>query len=446
MKKAHFIGIGGIGTSALAQYLAVSGYEVSGCDLCASAITDMLTQKGIKVNFPHNRKHCKDIDLVVYSKAVTDCDELDYCRSEGIKTVSREQLLGNIFNGYENSVAVSGMHGKTTTCGLILSAIQSCGISPTAFVGGLISGQGNFVRGDSNYCIAEACEYKGGFWTLNPKVGVILNVDLEHLDFYAQMQDIEKAYNRFAKNVSANGAVAYNGDSVPRYVLDGVSCKKVSFGFDKNNDYCAVNVKRINANYSFDFLANGAKAGRVSLSIVGRHNVYNALAALAVCDTLGLPLHKAISGVSAFIGTKRRFMLIPNSFTNIVEDYAHHPNEIKELIATAKQCGYGKLIVAFQPHTYTRTQKLFLDFVTAFLGADKLLLLPIYPAREKAIAGVTSYNLAKTINQAGITPAAYCSNFASAAKEIKLSAGKDDLVLIVGAGDINKLSDMLAKN
>lgn len=433
--------------SSLAQYLHYTDYEVSGCDLSKSSVTDLLEQKGIKVYGCHNLSHLDDVDLVVYTSAVSpDNCEINYCKQQGIKTISREMLLGNIFNGYENSVAIAGAHGKTTACGLLIWAFQHCGVYPTAFVGGLVNEVGNFILGQDDCCIAEACEYKGGFLTLKQKIGVILNIDLEHLDYYSQLKDIEKAFNGFALNTNQSGVVIVNGDSVPYYVLNGVKAKKLTFGFNKNNYYHAANVKQQNAKYSFDFVRDGRKVGRCSLSIVGRHNIYNALAALSVCDYLGLPLAKAIAGVSKFSGTKRRFMLVENSFTEIVEDYAHHPNEIKELVATAKQCGYEKIIVVFQPHTYSRTQKLFLDFVTCFLGVDQLILLPIYPAREPPISGISSQLLADTINQAGILPTSYCNSFSSAEKLIRKTAGKDDLVLIVGAGDINKLSEMLSKS
>ncbi|HPG92898.1 MAG TPA: Mur ligase family protein, partial [Clostridia bacterium] len=301
---------------------------------------------------------------------------------------------------------------------------------------------GNYIGGDEP-CVVEACEYKASFLTLRPTIGVILNVETDHLDYYKDLLGVERAFSKFASKVQGDGFLVYNGDQVPEHILKNVKAKRVSYGFEKNNNYQAVNLKHKKGVYAFDVIRNGIYFYSVELRIRGRHNIYNALATVVVCDLLNLDAAKSAEGINLFEGVERRWTAVDNDFTNVVLDYAHHPNEIRALIETARQQGYEKIIMAFQPHTYSRTQTLFRDFVTCFKGVDELILLPIYAAREMSITGITSERLARVINEVGITEAITAKDFLDCAKIIKEHSGKDDLTLVVGAGDINKLTKFL---
>lgn len=440
----HFIGIGGIGMSALAQYALKGGHFVSGSDLVSSPLIEELTALGAKIAIGHDANNVKGADMCVYSRAVKENNpEYQECVKSNIKLLPREKMLSTVFNAASDAIAVAGTHGKTTTCGLILSGLEKAGRSPTAFIGGVIEGRGNFISGSEDIVIAEACEYMGGFLTLIPKISVILNVDLDHVDYYKQQIDLERAFTKFAANTRSNGALIVNGDAVPKYITRYAKCKVVTYGFNQSNHFYADNIRQIGGQYSFDCFLLGEYYASLTLNIKGRHNIYNALAALLCANVMSSDRAKSVEGIAGFNGAKRRWSLLDYPFTNVVEDYAHHPNEIRALIETAKLQGYERITAFFQPHTYTRTERFWNDFVACFTGIDKLVLLPIYAAREAPIEGITSQALAKTISDAGLCDAEYCADFLSAAKIIERDCGKDDLVLIIGAGDINKLGDVL---
>lgn len=444
VKKVYFIGIGGISMSALATYLCSRGFIVSGSDAEQSPLTDNLQQKGITVYIGHRTQQICGSQLVVYTSAIAEDNcELRFAKENNIPLVKREELLGYIFSQYDQKIAVSGTHGKTTTCGLVYSALKALLLSPTAFIGGAIDKQGSFLDGKADYCIAEACEYKGGFLHLFPDVLAILNIDLDHVDFYSELIDMQQSFNAFAKNTERNGLVLYNGDEIPYYVLNGATARRVTFGYQKNNDYYVVNLKQQNARYKCDVYHHGFHLCKLDLQLYGSHNVLNALAAIAVVNELGLDVAAAINGINNFCGANRRFMFVDSPLCTVVEDYAHHPKEITALLGAVKQQQYGKVIAVFQPHTYTRTKRFWNDFVSCFYGVDKLLLLPVYAAREKPIKNVTSKKLSDAINAVSVTNCNYAKDFDDAYGQLRQIANKDDLILIIGAGDIYKLSEML---
>lgn len=440
--KVHFVGIGGIGMSALAQHMAHEGHAVRGSDLAESSVTQMLAEKGITVFLGHDAAHVGDADLCVRTGAVHDDNaEIVYCRQNNIKILSREELLGIIFNAHQKKIAVAGSHGKTTTCGMLAAALSKSGENPTAFIGGLTK-RGNYIAGGET-CIVEACEYKASFLTLKPDIGVLLNVDTDHMDYYKDLLGVERAFNSFAKKVGKEGYVVYNGDQIPYFILKGVRANRISYGFDKENDFRACNLKHTKGLYSFEVYKYGEFYASAELRIRGKHNIYNALATIVVCDLSQTDTKLCLQAINEFEGVERRWTQIECGFTNVVEDYAHHPNEIKALIETALQQGYEKVIVAFQPHTYSRTHALFNEFVTCFDGAGQLFLLPVYAAREDPIEGVTSVRLAEVIDDLGKIRASAVESFEKCAEFIRREATVEDLVLVVGAGNINKLSDIL---
>jgi UDP-N-acetylmuramate--alanine ligase len=442
-KSIHFVGIGGIGMSALAQHFAMRGHTVRGSDLVDNSVTHMLREKGIEVFIGHSAHNVKDATLCVRSSAVKDDNpEISECVQRSIEVINREELLGIVFNSHKVKIAVSGSHGKTTTCGMLASAMIKGGHNPTVFIGGLTK-KGNYIPG-GDICIAEACEYKASFLTLTPDIAVILNVDMDHVDYYKDLLEVEKSFSKFAACVDEKGFVVYNGDQLPEYILKGVAATAISYGFDKRNHYRAVNLRHSKGLYSFDVYKLGIYYTSATLRVRGMHNIYNALATLVVCDILNTDTKLTIEAINEFEGVERRWTQIENDFTNIVEDYAHHPSEIRALIKTALQQGYNKVFAVFQPHTYTRTQAMFSDFVTCFEGVDELFLLPVYAAREEPISGVSSKELARVIDDIGKIQVRHLESFEECAAKIKQCATKDDLVLIVGAGDINTLSSILS--
>lgn len=430
--------------SALAQCALKGGHCVSGSDLIYSPLIAELVSMGASVNIGHDAKNVKDAEMCVYTRAVKE-DNAEYaeCLKRGIKLIPREKMLSGIFNAASGAIAVAGSHGKTTTCGLVLSALEKSGRLPTAFIGGVIEGRGNFIAGNDDIVIAEACEYMGGFLSLIPKISVILNVDLDHVDYYKQQIDLERAFTRFAANTRPNGTLIVNGDVVPKHITRFAKARVVTYGFSQNNHFYAENIKQSGGQYSFDCFLLGEYYASLKLGVKGKHNIYNALAALLCANVMAADRTKSVEGICDFKGAKRRWTILDYARTNVVEDYAHHPSEIRALIETAKLQGYERITAFFQPHTYTRTERFWNDFVSCFIGIDKLVLLPIYAAREVPIEGVNSQILAKTISDTGLCDAEFCPDFSRAAQIIEENCGQEDLVLIIGAGDITKLGDIL---
>ncbi|MCM1042616.1 MAG: UDP-N-acetylmuramate--L-alanine ligase [Corallococcus sp.] len=440
-QSVHFIGIGGIGMSSLALHLSAHGVRVTGSDRCRSEITDKLSDSGVKVFIGHNADNiADDCAFVVYTEAVDkDNPELQKAQIRQIPVVSREKLLGEVFDGFDKRVAVCGVHGKTTVSAMIDYLLQKTDISHAAFVGGIsVETQSNYTKG-SGIAVAEACEFKRSFLCLHPDVIVALNVELDHPDCYGSYEEIVSAFGEFFGNLSAEGVIVANGDCVPHGILKGK--RSLLFGCGVNYDYGAENLSCTDGKYSFDLYKNGKFVLRVHVPMCGKHNIYNSLAALAAVDVCGVDLTKAARALEDFAGVKRRWMSIDCGLCNVVEDYAHHPTEIASVVSTAKDVAKGKIYAFFQPHTYTRTKALWQEFCQCFSGCDFVGLLPIYAAREQSIDGVTSEELAKSIEN--VRHVAYFADEMQAADFIANTVRPIDTVLVIGAGDIFKLSALL---
>lgn len=438
-KHIHFVGIGGIGMSSLAQHFLHLKYTVSGSDITKTDLTDMLCDLGAKVFYKHSKDNIADTcDLVVYTSAVPrDNSELVEAQKRNIKCVLREQLLGLIFNSYQTKVAVCGVHGKTTVTSMIDYVLRKADVSHTSFVGGLLCDtKTNYTHGE-NIVVAEACEYKKSFLNLYPDILVALNVEHDHPDYYKTEQDVKDAFSEFFANVT-NGVVVVCGDSVDKDLYK--NSNYITYGLQEDNIYTAKNIVRYNSYYEFDLYRLDQKLSTVKLHNEGKHNIYNALATLVVVSLLNLDFATSIPLIADFCGIERRFMHLPCSFCNLVEDYAHHPTEIQATIDTAKCYNYQRIFVAFQPHTYTRTATFWKQFTECFTSATEVLLLPIYSAREAEITDITSANLCRDINKIGITPAYYFDTPHDCYHYIKEKVTSSDLVLVLGAGDIYKLS------
>jgi UDP-N-acetylmuramate--alanine ligase len=444
-KKIHFIGIGGISMSGLADILVKNGFSVSGSDMKSSPIIEKLTAEGVEFHLGHSESNVKNADLIVYTAAISpDNPELQMGRELNIPLMDRAEFLGHLMRGHKYNIAVSGTHGKTTTTSMISHIIMEAALDPTILVGGeldLING--NVRTGNSEYFITEACEYKASFLKFYPYIGIILNVDADHLDYFKDIDHIKDTFQQFVDIIPEEGyAVGYADDSRVKEILMNATCNSCSYGLQEGD----IRAEGIDFNdkgcASFDVVREGIKLFRISLSVPGKHNILNALASIATALILNIPEEAIVRGLAGFKGTHKRFEVkgSKNGIT-VVDDYAHHPTEIKATLSTAKSYPHQRIVCVFQPHTYTRTLSLFDDFVNSFFDADELILADIYAAREKDTGVISSQMLGDKIREKGFN----CKNFHSfeeICEYLKNSLRSGDLLLTVGAGDIVKVGEM----
>ena len=445
----HFIGIGGISMSGLAEILLSEGFKVSGSDIRETSLTEHLRELGARVSIGQVAANIEDPDVVVYTAAIRpDNEELREAERRGIPMLTRAELLGELMNNYGEAINIAGTHGKTTTTSMITEILMRAGKDPTVTVGGILDSIGGNIRvGSSDYFVAEACEYTNSFLSFWPTIEVILNVEADHLDFFKDLDDIRHSFKEFINRLprSERGFLVINSDIKDLdYFLEGLGCDYATFGSSPDADLSAKDISFDElARPSYTLLVDGEELGRVELGVTGIHNVYNSLAALAVARRLGIPLYDAKRALAGFTGTERRFEYKGEvqGFT-IIDDYAHHPQEIEATIAAARHYPHKKLWVAFQPHTYTRTKALLSDFAEALKEADEVILTDIYAAREQNTVGISSEDLAERIREAGGS-VTYISDFSDIEKFILNNLGTGDLLITMGAGNIVDVADDL---
>ena len=444
----HFIGIGGISMSGLAEILLQEGFKVSGSDSKASEMTDKLTEMGAFVYLGQKASNIDDdIDLVVYTAAIRkDNEEYMEVEKKGIPMMTRAQLLGQIMSNYKYSVAISGTHGKTTTTSMISHIFLEADVDPTISVGGMLDSIGGNIRvGQSEYFVTEACEYTNSFHAFNPYISVILNVDADHLDFFSGIEEIIESFKTFAGKMPKEGLLVVNGDMdcVDR-ITDGLEARVKTFGFNGSCNYSATDISAdARGHMSYTLVVDGKVQERVDLALNGRHNVINSLSVIAVSDELGIARTDAIEGLKACGGAHRRFEhkgTLGN--VTVIDDYAHHPTEIKATLAAAKETDHNDIWCVFQPHTYTRTKALLDDFAEALHTADHIVLTDIYAAREKDTGEVHSKDLLAKILEYG-TDAYYFSSFDEVENYLLINCKKNDLLITMGAGDVVTIGEHL---
>lgn len=446
----YFIGIGGISMSGLAEILLEKGFTVSGSDSKESSLTQLLCQKGVNVHYGQKSENItSDIDLIVYTSAIhPDNPEYLAARSLGIPLLTRAELLGQIMKNYELPIAVSGTHGKTTTTSMVSEILLAADTDPTLSIGGILKTIGGNIRiGHSDYFVTEACEYTNSFLSFFPKIGMILNVEEDHLDFFKDIDDIRRSFHRFAALIPDDGVLIINGD-IPELstIIDGLSCQIITYGKSSGCDYQPENISyRENGCANFTLLKNGHGEGTFSLSTPGEHNVFNALAAIALSDVLSIDrdiVHKALL---AFHGTDRRFEYKGKiNGTTIIDDYAHHPTEITATLKAAANYPHRMLWCVFQPHTFTRTKAFMKEFAQALSHADQIILADIYPARETDDLGISSQTLQEEIQSLGKT-CYYFPSFGQIEKFILDNCLPNDLLITMGAGDVVNIGENLLK-
>ena len=449
IKNIHCIGIGGIGLSAIADILISRGFTVTGSDMNQNETVERLMRDGAKISLGHMAKNVEGTDLVVYSAAIgKDNPEIVRANELGIPCVTRAQMLGTLMKDYETSIAVSGTHGKTTTTSMISLIMQNARLDPTILVGGNLGEiHGNVRVGQSEYFITEACEYVDSFLELSPKIEIILNIDSDHLDYFKDINHIVSSFEVFAGLLPEDGLLfAYNANPFVRQVIKDRK-NVITFGVSENSDYYADDISfDQDGNPSFAVMHGGEELTRIHLSIPGEHNLLNALAACACCHTLGVDADMIASTLREFKGTQRRFdvMGMTREGMKIIDDYAHHPTEIKATLDAASNMKHGRMWCIFQPHTYTRTIALFKEFGEAFKKADVVVLAEIYAAREKNIHKISSKSLVSEIKKDFPDKDVYFfSDFEDIASFVYNNAGPDDLVLTMGAGDVYKIGEMI---
>ncbi|WP_051978296.1 UDP-N-acetylmuramate--L-alanine ligase [Edaphobacter aggregans] len=445
-QRIHFIGIGGIGMSGIAEILLTMGYAVSGSDLRRSATTERLVGMGARVFEGHCAANAAASDVVVTSSAVqADNPEVVEARARKIPVIQRAEMLAELMR-LKYGIAVAGMHGKTTTTSMVAAVLGAGGLDPTVVVGGRVNALGSNARlGNSQYLVAEADESDRSFLKLSPVLAVVTNLDREHMDCYRDMADVEGSFLEFMDRVPFYGAsTACVDNALLRAVLPRVRRRLYTYGESKDADFRVESLRQVREDgifSQFEVNYRGLVLGPFCLHVPGRHNVLNATAAVAVGVQLGVAPEQIAAGLESFRGVDRRFQIkgIARGVT-VVDDYGHHPTEIVATLCAARECGYGRVLVLFQPHRYTRTRDLMKEFAEAFGDADRVEVLDIYAASEEPIAGVTAEALVKAIGRIGVR---YAASVAESVEALAREAREGDVILTLGAGSVSQAGALL---
>ena len=452
IQRVHFVGIGGIGMSGIAEVLLNLGYKISGSDLKPSLVTDRLATLGATICEGHRAENVAGAEVVVTSSAVTrDNPEVAEARRLHIPVIQRAEMLAELMR-LKYGIAVAGMHGKTTTTSMIAAVLAAGGLDPTVVVGGRVDAMGSNARlGKSHYLVAEADESDRSFLKLSPILAVVTNIDREHMDCYRDMADVEHAFVEFMDRVPFYGlTVACNDDDRLRALLPQLRRRVVTYGSRPDSDFCVSDSEtphldgqeRPMSHFCVDYRKQSL--GEFHLHVPGRHNILNATAAIAVGVGLDVAPEAIRRGLAEFRGVDRRFQLRGRAGEiSVIDDYGHHPTEIRATLAAARQCGYKRIHVVFQPHRYTRTQDLADQFATAFGDADSLFVLDIYAASEPPIEGVTGERLTRHIASLGKRPATHAASFGQAIEMVTAAARPGDMILTMGAGSVSQLGPQI---
>jgi UDP-N-acetylmuramate--alanine ligase len=452
IQRIHFVGIGGIGMSGIAEVLLNLGYKVSGSDLKSSAVTQRLASLGAAVFDGHRAENIVGADVVVASSAITrDNPEISEAHALHIPVIQRAEMLAELMR-LKYGIAIAGMHGKTTTTSMVAAVLAGGGLDPTVVVGGRVDAMGSNARlGKSHYLVAEADESDRSFLKLSPILAVVTNIDREHMDCYRNMRDVKRAFLDFMDRVPFYGMVVVcNDDPIVHRILPQIRRRTITYGTRRGSDF---HIRQSESMFNpddnrpisrFHVTFKQKALGDFQLHVPGAHNVLNATAAIAVGIGLDISVVQIRAALEAFRGVDRRFQLLGQvGGVSVIDDYGHHPTEVRATLAAARQCGFRKIHVVFQPHRYTRTQLLMEEFGEAFQDADTLFVLDIYAASEPPIEGITGAALARHIEQVGKREAVYAASFSEAVEKITARAEPGDMILTLGAGNISQLGPMV---
>ena len=439
VRRIHMIGIGGSGMCPLAEILHSKGFILTGSDNNESDPLKRIKALGIKVFMGHAKDNIEGAELIVYSAAISaDNPELVAAAEKSIPTMERSHLLGALTRKYNNVFGVCGTHGKTTVTSMITQIMMLAGYDPTAVIGGMLPLIGANGRcGNTEYMVCEACEYVDTFLQMSPDVSVLLNIDNDHLEYFKTMENLTASFKKFI-SMSSVAVINYDDERV-RSAAEGISAGIVTFGHSKECDYYPENITTAKLGYKFDVCSNGKKLATVELAIPGKHNVYNALAAFAACADAGIEPEIIAKALLAFRGANRRFQYIGEySGMVLADDYAHHPTEIAATLSAACELDRKRVVVVFQPFTFSRTAMLKDDFIKSLSIADKVILMPIMGSREKNTYGITSADIGEKLNNCVLV-----DGYDSAAKEVIDDMQDGDIVITMGGGDVYKVGHII---
>ena len=446
----HFIGIGGISMSGLAEILLKEGFKISGSDFKQSALTDHLSAKGATIFYPQKASNIIDgIDVVVYTAAIhEDNEEFAAAKNKQLPMLSRAELLGQLMLNYKLPIAVSGTHGKTTTTSMLSHILLAADTDPTISVGGILKAiDGNIRVGNSEIFVTEACEYTNSFLHFFPQIGIILNVEEDHMDFFKDIDDILSSFHRFAALLPADGHLVINKNiENVETITENLDCSVITYSETQDADYMATNISFDSlGNASFDLIKYGEFVTRITLSVAGTHNVSNALSTIVTADLLNIDIEDIQKGLASFTGTNRRFEYKGDlNGVTIIDDYAHHPTEIDASLTAARNYPHREIWCIFQPHTYTRTKAFFEDFAKSLSLADHVIMADIYAARETDTLGMSSKALAEAISALGCD-AYYFPSFEEIENFVKKVCVSGDVLITMGAGDVVNIGENLLK-
>lgn len=448
VRHVHFVGVGGVGMSGLAEILRNLEFEVSGSDLREGETTRALAALGVSIVIGHHADHVRGADVVVYSSAISlENPELVAAREQSIPVILRGEMLAELMR-VKYGVAIAGSHGKTTTTSLVATVLRAAGFDPTVVVGGKMASFGSNAKlGMGDLLVAEADESDGSFLRLTPTIAVTTNIDPEHLDHYGTHERLKDAFVEFIEKVPFYGlAVLCLDHPHVQQLLPRVGRRHVTYGLSQQADYSARMLRTAGIVTHFEAFRFGKSLGEFSVRLPGQHNVQNTLAAIAVADELEVPLDVLREALASFVGVARRFSVVDiHDNVTLVDDYGHHPAEIRATLSAARKAFSGRVLVAFQPHRYTRTRDLFDEFSQAFNDADEVLLCDVYAAGESPIVGADAPHLAEAIRQHGHHGVSYVSKRADLIERLAQSAQAGDVVISLGAGDINKILQPLGQ-
>lgn len=441
--KIHFIGIGGIGMSGLAEYLLNKGFQVSGSDLHLTPITGNLERLGAKIYEGHNAGNIENVDLVVHTSAVhEDNPEYMEARKRNIKTIKRSELLGEITR-FGFTIGVSGTHGKTTTTAMLGLILKNCEMEPTVFVGGVTKefNNTNVLIGGNEYFVVEADEYDRTFLRLHPAAAIVNNIEAEHLDIYSDFNDVKNTFAEFCNKVPFYGFVVLNKDNDGALqIADKINATVITYGIDRNADAEIRNIRTHEGRTLFDIIYKGEELKDFEIGVFGKHNVQNAAGAFIAALEMGCEFNRMRVALKEFHGTDRRFTILYEGDIVIVDDYAHHPTEVEATLKAAEALG-RRIVAVFQPHLYSRTKDFYKDFAKVFAeNTDALICMDVYPAREKPIVGVSGKMIVDEIGTGKITTKIYAENNEEVKRNLKEIVSDGDIVIFMGAGTITNLA------
>ena len=453
VNNIHFVGIGGIGMSGIAELLMNLGFHITGSDINYSQNVKRLEKIGIKISINHNKKNIENADTIVYSSAVpSNNPEIIQAKNKSIPVVRRAEMLAELIGLKKTSIAIGGTHGKTSTSSMIGMVLEKSGYDPTLVVGGLVSNLNTNVKlGSGDIVVVEADEFDRSFLALKPTIAVITNLEMEHTDCYKNLNDLKNAFLQFCHSVPFYGQVILCADSKELMsIKDKIKKPLVTYGLSKKADYCAQNIIYKKNKSEYTLFHKQKNIGKIKIEVPGEHNVLNSLAAIALGIEIDIPIEKLKNGINNYKGVRRRFELKTNKHkVTLIDDYAHHPTEVLATINAAKSGWDKKIISVFQPHLFSRTKDFFKEFAKSLFISHKIIITDIYPAREKPIKGVTSNLIINELKHLGHNKTYYLPNLEKLNQLLDTIVTPNDMVITMGAGNIwrynEKYNDHLNK-